>query len=179
MSEDTKEELPKSLEDRIQELEEKAKKHSKIALVISIIALLVGGSGLVGLIQYAGGASGRDADVRLKNAEAAAHDLTTASKRHDVSIAGLERLINQLDGSGDADQATRLREVMISQEAEFQLFITSMNRAMRVMWPRDSSSRTALEQYEKASRQAIQNSQRRRALLNDLATPTPTPKSKP
>ena len=133
-----------SLLDRLSAVEKKAGKQMWSTAIIAVLAALLGSGGVAGILSVTSQRGVQEADARLKEAEArlkvadaSAKELQNISDRHAKSIESLERIIQDLKISGKASKADAIKEIMLQQEADFQVFLAGMRRSMRELWQGD------------------------------------------
>jgi hypothetical protein len=126
-----------SLEDRLADVEVALKKQTRLTALAAVIAAILGSSGVGGILAITSQRPLQQAEVRLKQAEAASRELDDTCKRHAQSIDALQHILDSLSKQGDTNKAVAVRKIMIQQEADFQRFFTDFGNAMSGLWNAD------------------------------------------
>src|SRR5579862_1364378 len=145
-------EEPKSqtIEDRVKNLEQALQHATKKAAFVAVIAALLGGGGITGIIQLFAGTKAERTDAILKNIEAKYKDeqerIANESAKADLqlkylqeyktTIDQLQKSIEALKKSGNQDLAANLtREFQIENSNFLQFLTQTRNLAQQTNTP--------------------------------------------
>lgn len=130
-----------SLVDRISAIEKKAGRQVWSTAIIAVLAALLGSGGVAGILSVTSqhdvqvaDARLKDAEARLKVADASSRELQNVCDQHTKSIETLQRIMQDLKATGKPAKADAVRMLMLQQEADFQVFLAGMRRSMRELW---------------------------------------------
>ncbi len=101
----------KSLDERVRDLEENAKKVAQRATIIAVLAALFGGGGLAGTIQWLAGSRLREAEVTLSDQQKKINEQDMRLKSQDMRLKEQDARLKQQLGEHDVALKAQARQI--------------------------------------------------------------------